>query len=128
MKSAPPQLDKNPVALCIIFIMLNLPLFPLNTVLFPVLPLKLNIFEPRYKQMLKRCLDTGEKFGVVLIKRGKEALGPLADPYQIGCTAQLVQVEQAPDERYDVTALGRERFRITSIDRPTYRYRSGTVQ
>ncbi len=108
--------------------MLNLPLFPLNTVLFPGLPLKLNIFEPRYKQMLKRCLDTGEKFGVVLIKRGKEALGPLADPYQIGCTAQLVQVEQAPDERYDVTALGRERFRIISLDRTTYPYLSGNVE
>ncbi len=108
--------------------MLNLPLFPLNTVLFPGLPLKLTIFEPRYKQMLKRCLDTGEKFGVVLIKRGKEALGPLADPYQIGCTAQLVQVEQGRDEHYDVTTIGRERFRIISLDRTTYPYLSGNVE
>ncbi len=108
--------------------MLKLPLFPLNTVLFPGLPLKLNIFEPRYKQMLKRCLETGEMFGVVLIKRGRESLGPLADPYLIGCTAQLVQVEQTPDEHYDVTAIGRDRFRIVSLDRTTHPYLMGNVE
>jgi len=108
--------------------MFNLPLFPLNTVLFPGLPLKLNIFEPRYKQMLQRCLETGEMFGVVLIKRGREALGPLADPHLIGCMAKLVQVEQTPDERYDITSVGRDRFRIVSLDRTTYPYLSGTAE
>jgi uncharacterized protein len=108
--------------------MFNLPLFPLNTVLFPGLPLKLNIFEPRYKQMLNHCLEAGEKFGIVLIKHGKESLGPLADPYLIGCTAQLVQVEQTPDERYDITAIGRERFRVLSLDRTTHPYLTGMVE
>jgi Lon protease-like protein len=110
------------------FSMFSIPLFPLNTVLFPGLPLRLNIFEPRYKQMIKRCLETGEKFGIVLIKRGREALGPLADPFLIGCTAQLVQVDPASDERYDITAIGRERFRILSLDRTTFPYLSGTVE
>lgn len=108
--------------------MFELPLFPLNTVLFPGLPLKLNIFEPRYKQMLNRCLDRSEAFGVVLIQFGREALGPLADPYLIGCTAQLVQVEQTPDERFNVTAVGRERFRILSLDRTTFPYLTGMVE
>ncbi|GAB4577658.1 MAG: LON peptidase substrate-binding domain-containing protein [Anaerolineales bacterium] len=108
--------------------MFSLPLFPLNTVLFPGLPLRLNIFEPRYKQMIKRCLETGEKFGVVLIKKGREALGPLAEPYLIGCTAQLIQVETTPDERYDITAIGRERFRILSLDRVSYPYLAGMVE
>ncbi|MCB9133859.1 MAG: LON peptidase substrate-binding domain-containing protein [Anaerolineales bacterium] len=108
--------------------MFSLPLFPLNTVLFPGLPLRLNIFEPRYKQMIKRCLETGEKFGIVLIKHGREALGPLAEPYLIGCTAQLVQVDPTPDERYDITAIGRERFRIHSLDRISYPYLSGEVE
>ncbi|HNB50309.1 MAG TPA: LON peptidase substrate-binding domain-containing protein [Anaerolineales bacterium] len=109
-------------------VMFSLPLFPLNTVLFPGLPLRLNIFEPRYKQMLKRCLETGEKFGVVLIKRGREALGPLAEPFLIGCTAQLMQVDPTSDERYNITAIGRERFRILSLDRTTFPYLTGTVE
>ena len=108
--------------------MFELPLFPLNTVLFPGLPLKLNIFEPRYKQMLNRCLQNSESFGVVLIQHGREALGPLAEPYRIGCTAQLVQVEQTPDERFNVTAVGRERFRIFTLDRTTYTYLTGMVE
>jgi Lon protease-like protein len=109
-------------------VMFTLPLFPLNMVLFPGLPLRLNIFEPRYKQMIKRCLETGEKFGIVLIKRGSEALGPLAEPYLIGCTAQLVQVEPTSDERYDITAIGRERFRILSLDRTTFPYLTAMVE
>lgn len=108
--------------------MFSLPLFPLNTVLFPGLPLRLNIFEPRYKQMIKRCLETGEKFGIVLIKHGREALGPLAEPYLVGCTAQLVQVEPTEEERFDITAIGRERFRILSLDRTTYPYLTATVE
>lgn len=108
--------------------MFSLPLFPLNTVLFPGLPLRLNIFEPRYKQLIKRCLETGEKFGIVLIKRGREALGPLAEPYLVGCSAQLIQVEPTSDERYDITAIGRERFRILSLDRTTYPYLTGVVE
>lgn len=108
--------------------MFSLPLFPLNTVLFPGLPLRLNIFEPRYKQMVKRCLETGEKFGIVLIKHGREAMGPLAEPYLVGCSAQLVQVEPTHDERYDITAIGRERFRIHSLDRTSYPYLTGEVE
>jgi Lon protease-like protein len=108
--------------------MSNLALFPLHTVLFPGLPMKLNIFEPRYKQMLKRCLETGDLFGVVLIRRGRESLGPLADPYLIGCTAQMIQVEQTPDDRYDITAIGRERFRIISLDRTSFPYLIGKVE
>ena len=108
--------------------MSTFPLFPLNLVLFPGLPVKLNIFEPRYKQMLKRCLETGDMFGVVLIRRGRESLGPLADPFLIGCTAQLIQVEQTPDERYDITAIGRERFRITSLDRMSFPYLTGSIE
>lgn len=109
-------------------VMLSLPLFPLNTVLFPGLPLRLNIFESRYKQMIKRCLETGEKFGIVLIKHGQESMGPLAEPYLVGCSAQLVQVEPTADERYDITAIGRERFRIHSLDRTSYPYLTGVVE
>ena len=73
-------------------------------------------------------METGEKFGVVLIRRGREAFGPLAEPYTIGCTAQLVQVEQGENDRYNLTAVGRERFRILSLDRTTHPYLSAQVE
>jgi Lon protease-like protein len=67
--------------------MFDLPLFPLDTVLFPGMPLPLHIFEERYKEMVTYCLDKRQPFGVVLIQRGNEAHGPLPTPYAIGCTA-----------------------------------------
>ena len=62
--------------------MLELPLFPLNTVLFPGMPLNLHIFEERYKRMMQACIESSKPFGVVLIKQGLEAHGPLADPFR----------------------------------------------
>ncbi len=104
----------------------ELPLFPLNTVLFPSMPLTLHIFEDRYKQMFQECIDTGQEFGVVLIKEGVEAQGPLAEPHQVGCTAELAQVQALDDGHLNIVALGRERFHILSLhrDRP---YLRGTV-
>ena len=67
--------------------MFELPLFPLNIVLFPGMPLSLHIFEDRYKLLIGKCLQERQPFGVVLIKKGIEALGPLAEPHHIGCTA-----------------------------------------
>ena len=60
--------------------MVEIPLFPLNTVLFPNMPLSLHIFEPRYKIMVEQCLSREEPFGVALIQKGREALGPLPEP------------------------------------------------
>jgi Lon protease-like protein len=60
----------------------ELPLFPLNTVLFPGGPLPLRIFEPRYVDMVKRCLRDQAPFGVVLIREGQE-VGP-AEFHDIG--------------------------------------------
>ena len=50
---------------------IELPLFPLNTVLFPGQVLPLHIFEERYRLMIRRCLAEDLPFGVVLIKRGR---------------------------------------------------------
>lgn len=93
----------------------ELPLFPLHTVLFPGIPFQLHIFEERYKQMIARCLDERLPIGVVLIKRGREALGPLAETYTVGCTAQIARVEQLPQGRFNLTVVGRERFRILAL-------------
>jgi Lon protease-like protein len=108
--------------------MYELPLFPLNTVLFPGAPLHLHIFEERYKRMIGMCIQNREPFGVVLIQRGAEALGPVAEPHPIGCTAQIIQAVRLEQERMNIVALGEERFRILSLDREAYPYLVGLVE
>ena len=95
--------------------MFELPLFPLNSVLFPGMPIALHIFEERYKEMIGACLSSRQPFGVVLVQRGQEALGPLADTYPIGCTAEITDSEKLGQGRMNITAMGKERFRIISI-------------
>lgn len=94
----------------------RLPLFPLNTVLFPGMPLYLHIFEDRYKLMIGRCVERREPFGVVLIKSGSEVegLGSAAEPYLIGCTAHITQVQPIGDGRLNIVAMGHERFKIVA--------------
>lgn len=96
--------------------MFELPLFPLNTVLFPGMPLTLHIFEERYKKMIQYCLDDEVPFGVVLIRNGEEALGPLAEPYPIGCTARIAEIQILSAGRMNITSVGERRFRIISLD------------
>lgn len=94
----------------------ELPLFPLNTVLFPGMPLPLNVFEPRYQQMMGDVLDGGDgRFGVVLIKDGLEVGGP-ATPYEIGTVAKVIDVRQGSlygPMRF--TARGEHRFKIRHL-------------
>ncbi|MCI0395420.1 MAG: LON peptidase substrate-binding domain-containing protein [Chloroflexi bacterium] len=94
----------------------ELPLFPLHTVLFPGMPLALHIFEERYKLMIGQCIEERQPFGVVLVKQGLEALGPLAKPHPVGCTAQITQVQPLEEGQMNIGAVGRERFRILSLD------------
>ncbi|MEZ4518885.1 MAG: LON peptidase substrate-binding domain-containing protein [Chloroflexota bacterium] len=93
----------------------ELPLFPLNTVLFPGMPLPLHIFEDRYKAMIQFCLQENQPFGVVLIKEGVAEGGPLARPHLIGCTAEIAQVENLDEGRLLIMSIGRERFRVTRL-------------
>lgn len=107
--------------------MYELALFPLNTVLFPSTPIQLHIFENRYKRMIGECITQQKPFGVVLIRRGDEALGTLADPHRIGCTASIIEVERLEQGRMNITAIGRDRFRILSLDSQSQPYLMGTV-
>lgn len=93
----------------------RLRLFPLNTVLFPGAVLNLHVFEPRYKQMIGECLESGEGFGVVLIREGEEAGDPSVEPHQIGSIAEITEVTPLPFGRYYVSTVGRNRFRIREI-------------
>ncbi len=93
---------------------MSLPLFPLNTVLFPGQVLPLHIFEPRYRQMIGECIEKGLPFGVVLIKNGEE-VGKVAEPYEVGTTARITQVERMRDGRLNIITVGEVRFRILAL-------------
>ena len=93
----------------------RLRLFPLNAVLFPGANLNLHVFEPRYKQMLNDCLESGEGFGVVLIREGAEAGDTSVEPYDIGTIAQIGDVTQLPFGRFYVATTGVQRFRIDRV-------------
>ena len=93
----------------------RLPLFPLQLVLFPGMPLPLRIFEERYKLMIGRCLEERTPFGVVLIRSGEEVGGP-AEPHDVGTTATIVQFRRLEDGRINLAARGERRFRIDVLD------------
>jgi uncharacterized protein len=94
---------------------MELPLFPLGTVLFPGMMLPLHTFEPRYREMINRCLDERLPFGVVLIQEGKE-VGDTAVPHTIGTAARITRVDRKPDGRMDIMAVGTRRFRIEELN------------
>ena len=92
----------------------ELPLFPLNTVLFPSLPLPLHIFEERYRLMIGECAATDNLFGVCLIKEGVEVGGP-AEPFEIGTVARISELERLPDGRMNLMTFGTSRFRLEAV-------------
>lgn len=91
-----------------------LPLFPLNTVLFPGGPLRLRIFEPRYLDMVSRCMRESSNFGVALITEGREA-GGTARTTLIGTTARIVDFERLDDGLLGITARGEKKFSIIDV-------------
>src|SRR5438046_1437349 len=93
---------------------LLLPLFPLNTVLFPGMPLRLHIFEERYRLMIGECVERKQPFGVVLIKAGRE-VGEPAEPRGVGTTALIAAMSRMDDGRMNLVAVGQERFRIDEL-------------
>jgi Lon protease-like protein len=97
----------------------ELRLFPLQTVLFPGMPLPLNIFEDRYRQLVSECVEASEPFGIVLIREGEE-VGTDATPYDVGTTARIGSLQTDNQGRIQLVATGERRFRITELhhDRP----------
>lgn len=93
----------------------RIPLFPLQAVLFPEVALPLHIFEPRYREMIGRCLEHDEPFGICLILEGEE-VGETAIPHRIGTEAAIIASQRYPDGRYDVVVEGRRRFEILHLD------------
>ena len=94
---------------------MKIPLFPLNTVLYPEGPLPLRIFEPRYLDMISACLKDNMPFGVVQIRHGSET--GAAEFSSVGTLARISDWYQGSDGILGVTAVGGERFRVLSKDR-----------
>jgi len=100
----------------------EMPLFPLDTVLFPGQLLPLHIFEERYRLMVRRCLAEDKPFGVVLIRHGHE-VGEGAEPHAVGTVARIVESSHLPDGTMNIVSVGTERFRIRRLfhDQPYLR-------
>lgn len=94
---------------------MQVPLFPLRTVLYPEGPLPLRIFEPRYLDMVSECLKNDSRFGVLLIREGSET-GP-ATTYNVGTLARIADWYQGSDGLLGVTAVGEDRFRVLHAER-----------
>ena len=88
-------------------------MFPLGTVLLPGVILPLHVFEPRYQQLVRDCLDAPQReFGVVLIDRGSE-VGGGETRANVGVVATLLQVAALDGGRFAVIAVGTRRIRVT---------------
>ena len=104
---------------------MELPIFPLNSVLFPGMMLPLHIFEPRYWEMIERCEREQIPFGVVLIHEGREVGGP-AIPHKVGTATRILRIERTDDARMNITTVGTQRFRILELDQ-SHSYLSAKV-
>lgn len=93
----------------------DLALFPLHTVLFPRAPLRIRVFEPRYRTMIDDCVREERPFGVALIRKGVEAMGPLPEPHTIGCEAHIERILALPEGDLMVEAVGHRRFAIEAL-------------
>ncbi len=94
---------------------MELPLFPLHTVLCPGVALPLKVFEDRYRAMVKRCLEQDKPFGVVLIRDGREVGTGATAIATVGTIAEIREASKYSDGRYDLLVVGTRRFRIESV-------------
>ncbi len=89
-----------------------IPLFPLETVLFPHTAIPLHVFEPRYRELVAYCVEHDSPFGIVLIREGREVGEGEVQLHEIGTLARIGRLRRLQDGRFHLIALGEERFRI----------------
>ncbi|MGI9236071.1 MAG: LON peptidase substrate-binding domain-containing protein [Woeseiaceae bacterium] len=105
---------------------MEIPIFPLRTVLFPGGPLPLRIFESRYIDMISHCMKNESPFGVLLIKEGQEDGN--ATTHEVGTLATITDWYQGSDGLLGVTAAGGMRFRLLAVRRQADGLNIGTVE
>jgi uncharacterized protein len=111
---------------------MQIPLFPLHTVLSPGIALPLHIFEERYRVMVRNCLDTSTPFGVVLIRQGTE-VAPRTGTQElsissVGTFAEIREASKYLDGRWDLLTVGTGRFVIQDVVADVEPYLLGEVQ
>jgi Lon protease-like protein len=99
----------------------QLPIFPLNTVMFPGVTVPLHVFEDRYRALVHHLLAIPDKslrlFGVVAIREGYEVgAHGVHSVHRVGCVVQMVSVEPYEDGRFDIEVVGRHRLRLDGLD------------
>lgn len=104
----------------------ELPLFPLDLVLFPHMMVPLHIFEERYKEMVNRCVKESQPFGIVLATGVSPGSGRTTTR-EIGCMARIARVERLPDGKMNIEVVGESRFRILDTHE-TKAYRTGLTE
>lgn len=112
----------------------RLPLFPLHTVAVPGLVLPLHVFEPRYRVLIQALMNLPEsaprRFGIIALRPGQETTDHgIPRLHEVGCTTELREVTPHPDGRFDIIAVGQDRFRLIDIDQTvTTPYLTGVVE
>ncbi len=91
--------------------MMQLPIFPLGSVLFPCGVLSLKVFEQRYMEMAKACLKNSAPFGIALIRSGNE-VGDPAEPESVGTVARIVEWDMQELGILQIRVRGEQRFRL----------------
>jgi hypothetical protein len=99
----------------------RLPIFPLNTVVFPGVTVPLHVFEDRYRALVHHLLTIADKperlFGIVAIREGYEVgTHGVQSVHRVGCVVQMTSVEPYPDGRFDIEVVGRRRLRLDGLD------------
>jgi Lon protease-like protein len=94
---------------------MDLPLFPLNTVLCPGIALPLHVFEDRYRALVRHCLETTSPFGVVLIREGREVGSGAISFSGVGTIAEIRDAGRHDDGRFDLLVVGTRRFGIRRV-------------
>lgn len=104
----------------------QIPLFPLNTVLFPDGVLPLRVFEARYMDMVRECMKKSTPFGVCLIVKGAE-VGGVAQPETVGCLATIRTWDMPQLGVLHIRTVGLQRFRIAETHAEPNGLLRGTV-
>lgn len=102
-------------------VQVQLPIFPLNTVVFPGVTVPLHVFEERYRALVHHLLTISEKperlFGIVAIREGYEVGSHgVQSVHRVGCVVQMTSVDPYPDGRFDIEVVGRRRLRLDALD------------
>ncbi len=110
----------------------QLPIFPLNTGVFPGVTVPLHVFEERYRALVHHLLTISDKtqrlFGVVAIREGYEVGSHgVQSVHRVGCVVQMTSVEPYADGRFDIEVVGRHRLRLDALD-TSGRYLVGDVE